>query len=68
MQEVTELPSHVEAYKFFPKPVLQILFAAIGLWIIETHFDLPYEGSLNQMFPHVELTSVKELIDQAWKI
>ncbi|KAF5604332.1 hypothetical protein FPCIR_878 [Fusarium pseudocircinatum] len=65
--QVTELPSHVEAYKSFPKPMLQTLFAAIGLWIIEGHFDLLYQGSLNQMFPHIELTSVKDLIDQAWK-
>ncbi|EXA33750.1 hypothetical protein FOVG_15051 [Fusarium oxysporum f. sp. pisi HDV247] len=65
--QVTELPSHVEAYKFFPKPMLQTLLAAIGLWNTEGHFDLAYEGSLNQMFPHIELTSVKELIDQAWK-
>ncbi|SCO80854.1 uncharacterized protein FRV6_05067 [Fusarium oxysporum] len=66
--QVTELPSHVEAYKFFPKPMLQTLLAAIGLWITEGHFDLAYEGSLNQIFPHTELTSVKELIDQAWKV
>ncbi|KLO98697.1 uncharacterized protein FFB20_05740 [Fusarium fujikuroi] len=64
---VTELPSLVEAYEFFPKPMLQTLFAAICLWIIEGHFDLRYEGSLNHMFPHIELTSVKELIDRAWK-
>lgn len=51
--QVTELPSHVEAYKFFPKPMLQTLLAAIDLWIIEDHFDLLYEGSLNQMFPHI---------------
>ncbi|ENH66797.1 hypothetical protein FOC1_g10007453 [Fusarium oxysporum f. sp. cubense race 1] len=38
--QVTELPSHVEAYKFFPKPILQTLLAAIGLWITEGHFDL----------------------------
>lgn len=66
--QVTELPSHVEAYKFFPRPMLQTLFAAIGLWITEGRFDLSYEGSLNQMFPHIELASVKELIDQAWKV
>ncbi|EXL91526.1 hypothetical protein FOIG_15279 [Fusarium odoratissimum NRRL 54006] len=65
--QVTELPSHVEAYKFFPKPMLQTLLAAIGLWITEGHFNLAYEASLNQMFPNIELTSVKELIDQAWK-
>ncbi|KAH7211487.1 hypothetical protein DER44DRAFT_717615 [Fusarium oxysporum] len=57
--QVTDLPSHVEAYKFFLKPMLQALLAAIGLWITEGHFDLAYEGSLNQMFPHIELTSVK---------
>ncbi|KAL9572327.1 hypothetical protein ACKAV7_003528 [Fusarium commune] len=56
--QVTELPSHVEAYKFFPKPMLQTLHAAIGLWITEGHFDLAYEGSFNQN-PHIELTSVK---------
>ncbi|TVY77868.1 Oxidoreductase BOA1 [Fusarium oxysporum f. sp. cubense] len=66
--QVTEPPSHLEAYKFFPKPMLQTLLAAIGLWITEGHFDLAYEGSLNQMFPHIELTSIKELIDQAWKV
>ncbi|KAM0079785.1 hypothetical protein ACKRZS_008072 [Fusarium odoratissimum] len=65
--QVTELPSHVEAYKFFLKPMLQTLLAAIGLWITDGHFDLAYEGSFNQIFPHIELTSVKELIDQAWK-
>ncbi|KAH7254323.1 uncharacterized protein BKA55DRAFT_593887 [Fusarium redolens] len=65
--QVTELPSHMEAYKLFPKPMLQTLFSVIGLWITEGRFDLAYEGSLNQMFPHIELTSVKELIDRAWK-
>ncbi|KAH7178844.1 hypothetical protein DER46DRAFT_570460 [Fusarium sp. MPI-SDFR-AT-0072] len=40
---------------------------ARGLWITEGHLDLAYEGSLNQIFPHIELTSVKELIGQAWK-
>ncbi|KAF5548210.1 nmra-like family [Fusarium napiforme] len=65
--QVTELPSHVEAYEFFPKPMLQTLFAVIGLWILEGHLDLPYEGSLNQMFPDIELTSVRELIDRTWK-
>ncbi|KAF5704913.1 hypothetical protein FMUND_12327 [Fusarium mundagurra] len=66
-QPQVELPSHVEAYKFFPKPMLQTLFAVIGLWIIEGHFDLPYGGLLNQRFSHIEFTSVKQLIDQAWK-
>ncbi|KAG9497465.1 hypothetical protein J7337_010326 [Fusarium musae] len=66
--QVTELPSHVGAYKFFPKPILHTLFAAIGLRTIEGQFDLPYEGSLNQIFSHIELTSVKELIDQARKV
>ncbi|KAF4333740.1 nmra-like family [Fusarium beomiforme] len=65
--QVTELPSHVEAYKFFPKPMLQSLFAVIGLWITWGYFDLAYEGSLNQMFPHIELTTVRMLVKETWK-
>ncbi|KAM5355076.1 hypothetical protein ACJ41O_001722 [Fusarium nematophilum] len=65
--QVTELPSHVDAYQFFPKTVLQTMFAAINQWILEGRFDLSYEGSLNEMFPYIKTKSTRELIYQAWK-
>lgn len=65
--QVTELPSHVDAYRFFPKPVLQTMFAVINQWILGGLFDLSYEGSLNEMFPHIKTKSTQDLIYEAWK-
>ncbi|RTE78491.1 hypothetical protein BHE90_007027 [Fusarium euwallaceae] len=65
--QVTELPSHLDAYKIFPKPQLQMMFTVFGQWITRGLFDIPYAGSLNEMFPHIKTRSVKQLIDEAWK-
>ncbi|KAJ3539925.1 hypothetical protein NM208_g5290 [Fusarium decemcellulare] len=65
--QVTELPSHIDAYQFFPKPILQTMFAVIGQWIMGGHFNLDYEGSLNEMFPHIKTKLTRDLIFEAWK-
>ncbi|KAF6804239.1 hypothetical protein CSOJ01_10326 [Colletotrichum sojae] len=64
--QVTELPSHACAYELFPKEQLQMMFAVINQWITQGLFDLSYEGSLNQMFPHIKTKSVENIIKVAW--
>lgn len=64
--QVTELPSHACAYEFFPKEQLQMMFAVINQWITQGLFDLSYESSLNQMFPHIKTKSVEDIIKEAW--
>lgn len=64
--QITELPSHPLAYSYFPKPVLQSVFAAFGLYVIQGLFKMPEERSLNRLFPDVKTKKVSEVID-AWK-
>ncbi|KAK1763389.1 hypothetical protein QBC33DRAFT_550029 [Phialemonium atrogriseum] len=63
---ITELPSHPLAYSYFPKPVLQSVFATFGLYVIQGLFKMPEERSLNRLFPDVKTKKVSEVIN-AWK-
>ncbi|PVH81493.1 NAD(P)-binding protein [Cadophora sp. DSE1049] len=65
--QVTELPSHVPVYPFFPKEKLQHVFAVFGQWVAAGFFDLPVENSLNAKFPDIKTLTVKEMLDQTWK-
>jgi len=67
--EITELPSQVPVYPFFPKKMLQGLFAVFGLWFDDGSFDLhPGEGSLdlNAKFPEIKPLKVKEVLQQLY--
>jgi len=64
--EVTELPSHKYMYEFFPKPMLGGLLSKFGLWTVNGLMQLPKEGSLNEQFPEIETTTVREALG-AWK-
>lgn len=64
--QVTELPGHLASYEFYPKPLLQKVFASFGLYITRGLVDLPEENSLNQKFPEIKTKSIKEIVD-AWK-
>lgn len=64
--EMTELPSHPMAYPFFPKPMLQAVFARFGLRITQGQFRIPKEKTLNSSFPDIQPKTVKEVID-SWK-
>ncbi|KAF9634761.1 hypothetical protein BFW01_g5656 [Lasiodiplodia theobromae] len=65
--EITELPGQVAAYSYFPKEWVQKLFSVFGLWVTRGVFDLPTENALNKRFPGIKVTTVKEMLDQAWK-
>ena len=60
--EITELPSHVSAYSFVPKSVLHGIQSKFGLYVAHGMFDVPEEGSLNQLFPEIKTTTVEEII------
>lgn len=57
----------MEAYPYFPKEWVQKLFSAFGFWVTEGVFDLPEDKALNRKFPDIKVTTVKEMLDTAWK-
>jgi hypothetical protein len=65
---VTELPSHVHAYPFFPKEALQGILAALEYWFEIGDFNIqPSKGLyLNEKFPEIVPTSVDQIITEAW--
>ncbi|KAL5592484.1 hypothetical protein FOBRF1_013510 [Fusarium oxysporum] len=65
--QITELPSHPHLYTFFPKEMLQGMFAAFGRMFAEGAFDLKPKHTLNEAFPEVQARKVKDLIFEAWK-
>lgn len=65
-EQITELPSHIPAYKFFPKPVLQRMFAAFGRMFAEDVFDLEPEMTLNEKF-QIPTRSVQLLVRESWQ-
>ncbi|GME32557.1 Pyridoxal-phosphate dependent enzyme [Neofusicoccum parvum] len=65
--EITELPGQVASYSYFPKEWAQKLFSVFGLWVTKGIFDVPEERALNKRFPDIQVTTVKEMLDQAWK-
>ncbi|EXF74949.1 hypothetical protein CFIO01_08404 [Colletotrichum fioriniae PJ7] len=65
--EVTELPGQVAAYSYFPKQWTQKLFSTFGFWVTEGLFDFPKDRALNQVFPHLKVTGVKEMLQKSWK-
>jgi hypothetical protein len=65
--EITELPSHLAIYPFFPKAMLQGFFAAFGIFFEKGLFDLNPAHTLNEEFPEIKARTVKEIIDAAWR-
>ncbi|KAI1029507.1 hypothetical protein LB504_010666 [Fusarium proliferatum] len=64
--KITELPSHPHMYPFFPKPMLQGLFAAFGRMFVDGVFDLKPGRTLNEEFPEVKARKIKDLLFEAW--
>ncbi|KAK3376473.1 hypothetical protein B0T24DRAFT_718815 [Lasiosphaeria ovina] len=64
---VTELPSYLPMYPFFPKPAMLGFLATFGQWFEAGVFDIKPERTLNDQFPHIKTGKVKDLLEQAWK-
>ncbi|KAK9449217.1 uncharacterized protein V1518DRAFT_417426 [Limtongia smithiae] len=64
--QISELPSHYTAYPYFPKPVLQMVFAKFGTYVVSGLFNFPEDKCLNNIFPEINTKSVKEIV-AAWK-
>lgn len=64
--EVTELPTHVAAYPFFPKPALQGFMAMFGKWMALGRADIPADKTSNAKYPEIEPKKVREII-ALWK-
>ena len=65
--KITELPGQVAAYSYFPKEWTQKLYSVFGLWVTEGVFDFPDHKALNHRFPGIKVTTVKEMLDKAWR-
>ncbi|KIL88198.1 hypothetical protein FAVG1_08276 [Fusarium avenaceum] len=65
--KVTELPSHLQAYPFVPKPALQGVLATLGLMVAKGLFNLEPEWTLNQEFPDIKPRTIKQLVNEAWE-
>lgn len=65
--EITELPGQVAAYSYFPKQWTQQLFSTFGFWVTEGLFDFPKDRVLNQVFPHLKVTGVREMLQKSWE-
>ena len=64
---VTELPSHVEAYKSFPKTQLQQQNAALGLLFERGTFNFNPDKTIKDHFPNIPARTMKELLVEAYQ-
>ncbi|KAF1815603.1 NAD(P)-binding protein [Eremomyces bilateralis CBS 781.70] len=64
--QITELPSHPPFYPFFPKQMLQGMFAAFGIMFENGVFDLKPSRTLNDDFPDIKPMTIRELILEAY--
>ncbi|SPO01952.1 uncharacterized protein DNG_04625 [Cephalotrichum gorgonifer] len=65
--KITELPSHVYAYDFYPKEALQRMLSQFGILFDQGVFDFQPEQTLNDLFPEVKATSAREVLEIGWK-
>ncbi|KAH8885892.1 NAD(P)-binding protein [Thozetella sp. PMI_491] len=65
--KVTELPSHVYAYQFFPKEALQRLLSQFGLVFEQGVFDGQSKQTLNSLFPEIKAKSARDVLEIGWK-
>lgn len=65
--KVTELPGHVPDYAFYPKEMMQAIFAGLELVFEDGLVDFKPKQSLNDIFPEIHAVSAKEMLERGWK-
>ncbi|KAH7176171.1 hypothetical protein EDB81DRAFT_632928 [Dactylonectria macrodidyma] len=65
--KVTELPSHVHAYPYFPKEALQATLSQFAILFEKGVFDFQPEQTLNDLFPEIKPKSVRDVLTIGWK-
>jgi len=64
---ITELPSHVHVYEYYPKEALQGMLAQFGLLFDQGVLDFRPKRSLNDIFPDIKPKSAREVLEIGWK-
>lgn len=65
--KITELPSHHSLYSQIPKETIQSIFSVFSIWFDMGLFNLQPEKTLNQVFPDVEVWTVRQVLERGWK-
>ncbi|PLN81566.1 NAD(P)-binding protein [Aspergillus taichungensis] len=66
--QTTELPSHPSIYPAFPKEQLQYILATFARWSNAGDMNLSEEESLNRRFPEIQPRSVRDVLEEGWKV
>ncbi|PQE18288.1 nmra-like family protein [Rutstroemia sp. NJR-2017a WRK4] len=64
--QITELPSHPSSYVYFPKQMLQGMFAAFGVMFATGVFDFKPSRTLNDEFPEIKPKTARDIITEAY--
>ncbi|GKT56081.1 NmrA-like family protein [Colletotrichum tofieldiae] len=64
--KMTELPSHHEIYKFYPKEMLHSFLALFGLECERGQANLNPTHTLNDDFPDIKPASAREILEKGW--
>lgn len=64
--KLTELPSHREVYKLYPKEMLHSFLAPFGLACERGHANLDRARTLNDEFPEIKPMRAREVLEKGW--
>lgn len=65
--KVTELPAYEVVYSVYAKEEFDYFLAMVGRSMASGCHDLSFQGSLNELLPHIRTMSTKEFLENAWK-
>ncbi|KAB2568838.1 hypothetical protein DBV05_g12487 [Lasiodiplodia theobromae] len=65
--KVTGLPAYEDVYSVYAKEKFDYFLAMVGRSMVSGCHDLSFQGSLNELLPHIRTLSTKEFLEKAWK-